>query len=1198
MHSPKVLNMESVAVYRLIQKDLKRADDGVNLITRNKFLASHLPVLIDTVKTRITTCMKRNKLTELCRILYKVEEDTKSAALPVSVDVPPVSAVSKINGGTDVSHKKYVCGPDPVDMGQLELFKLPASEPASEDPQNDSVTDVSHEKGDCGPDPVDLGQVQVSELPASEVPKNDSVTDVSHEKGDCGPDPVDLGQVQVLELPASEDPQNDSVTGDCGPDPVDVGQVQVLELPASEDPKNDSVTGIKRRLPSDDEDCTRCTAGMELVRFCYTQQLDYCSSNMLKLLLHASLTDSTLEGPNCERCEKLLDLVVNVEEMQTKGMQDEELYKIAMKTKKAIMVSMKCPPKKTARHDLKSLGPVATLLGRFAEVDEEGQFKHQPPKCKLCKSPVSVVQFASFMTWALKAHYKMHDLLKGKTADYNGVNNDWRSIMSSFVFDVGCTAWLRLERNKGRLSAWSIPMRCVPGALKSSDLKFPKATYKGSLSVEDITPEEKVTIALGKDKQLTECVMIACNACQDGSDMGLFIRVDDLDCLIQRMQMYCKNLARRSLVQKAGTPQEKRNLEPSGIIGKGIFYNILARLLFPADSCTGILKYSTYSGTNNKKRLNTSGSCDEDEEDNGKEVEESSFVTFQFDCMFGLSPDGIRSPFVPGLLRSILWEEIQKLKQHSSDKLEEVLKEVIRKDTSSFVNELYIGIVSFKKWIKTCYEKQMRTIIGNYMQEIGGVSKEYASFQIWLNDVYYQHYAIWPDVFAINAATELKAMKELGTLYLPESTVLHVRSEGKKMSIQCIGFRITCTYPDNIIVLRKLGKANTLKHFYPAILTDFGRHFKNEELFLKVKKFKTVKPAQHKWFSRDAQYPGFDCVGCYENLIHTWSWSWDPKKSKYSDIVAFDVDEDGKVTYNIREPAYEEAMPIFLAVTILDGGEEHKKYLENATTEEHLTKLWNDAERNRNAVFGTQSGPSNVFKTSTPKRSEDAVEVQSLYNTNPCSSFVQDHSIVGQSDTLEATVTPTALSRTLSNTSNVTFPGVCNSSNDEAFEEVVLRSFTITTDDRNNSDFQDSAASQELQDESSEVLYMDLLGPPPEFANEGAGQPGNARKNREPTIIRTLEERDQQVWTPIQDDAKRQDYDYKPLNLEKRRINENLRISSEQDRSTPHIFLTLLQNMLRNLTIFAERPAIGYLWEIPEMGIPRLDPPLYYENMN
>ncbi|CAG0922312.1 unnamed protein product [Notodromas monacha] len=419
------------------------------------------------------------------------------------------------------------------------------------------------------------------------------------------------------------------------------------------------------------------------------------------------------------------------------------------------------------------------------------------------------------------------------------------------------------------------------------------------------------------------------------------------------------------------------------------------------------------------------------------------------------------------------------------------------------------------------------------------------------------------------------------------------------------------------------------------------------------------------------------------NLIHTWSWTWDPKKSKYSGIVASDMDEDGKVTYNSREPAYEEAMPIFLAVTILDGGivpinwvssdgkrvmfpkpkesdgdkppasKNRRIFAEKFYTDYQII----DPEEMEEYLIGniwcggnlSAAGPSNkVFKTSTPKRSEAAVH--SLYNTNPCSSFVQEHTIVGQ----------------VSNNSNVTFTGVCNSSNDEAFEEVVLRSFTILSDDKNNSDFQDSAASQELQDESNEISYMDLLGPPPQFANEGPGQPeknndeegahtqiltkmahelremkckvenmernqatfqasiaatlfiqwswgstypykrgknyynlipsclipaldkklllhylfqvkkelfqsgsgmrvvlktlfyprmslqiyccnrhtlqGNARKSREPTIIRTIEERDQQLWTPIQDDAKRQDYDYEPLHLEKRLINENLRI--------------------------------------------------------
>ncbi|CAG0923836.1 unnamed protein product [Notodromas monacha] len=248
--------------------------------------------------------------------------------------------------------------------------------------------------------------------------------------------------------------------------------------------------------------------------------------------------------------------------------------------------------------------------------------------------------------------------------------------------------------------------------------------------------------------ELTPCVMLACAPTQDGTDVGLFIRLDDLYCLIQRMRKYCENLARRTLASIAETPEEKKKMAPNEIIGKGIFYNILARSLFPADSCGAILKYGTYSGTSTaKKNRSTSAGSSDDEDVQNEELQESPFVNFRFDCMFSLSPDGKRSPFVPGLMRSILTDEVRKLTNLRDEKLNDVMKDIIKKDASSFSTKPNIGIVTFKKWIKTCYEKQMRTIIGHYMQEMDCVSKEFQSFRVWLNDVYYKRHDIWPNLF-------------------------------------------------------------------------------------------------------------------------------------------------------------------------------------------------------------------------------------------------------------------------------------------------------------------------------------------------------------------------------------------------------------------------------------------------------------------
>ncbi|CAG0922311.1 unnamed protein product [Notodromas monacha] len=744
MHSPKVQNMESEAVYRLIQRDLQKADKAYALITSNKLRPKELDSFIDVLKTLILSCMRKNKLVELCRVFYKEEHETECETVmgygddrgpPAVHSVPPDSIPVEQQPTNNTAVESLGC----EEHTEIGMHDVAHSTPPLEAPQFEAVSEKL-EYTEVAPYVPEVADV----TPPLELPQPDGDTEVpDHEDG-------------VEEQPSLEGSNALQALIEDG----------VEDQAIVEGSHARQHIGIQTKLPIADEDkCKGCSAGKELVEFCYTNRLDYCNVNMLKQLLHACFTNSSSEGDNCKKCEKVLEVIHNVEEMQLMGIQDDALYDVAKKAKKRIRASMKkstnatvkkrkyvrknkCPPKKTPKHDKKTLGPVASLYGRFAELDDEGNFTSPPPQCKLRKSPASVVQFARFMEWALKGHYKLHDFMKGKAPDFNGVNNEWRTKTSSCMFDVGCTSWLRLEHNKARLSSWIIPMRCVPGAFKSTELQFPKYTYQGSLWVEDISEEEKVSIAIGEEMELTPCVMLACAPTQDGTDVGLFIRLDDLYCLIQRMRKYCENLARRTLATIAETPEEKKKMAPNEIIGKGIFYNILARSLFPADSCGAILKYGTYSGTSTaKKNRSTSAGSSDDEDVQNEELQESPFVNFRFDCMFSLSPDGKRSPFVPGLMRSILTDEVRKLTSLRDEKLNDVMKDIIKKDASSFSTKPNVGIVTFKKWIKTCYEKQMRTIIGHYMQEMDCVSEEFQSFRVWLNDVYYKRHDIWPNLF-------------------------------------------------------------------------------------------------------------------------------------------------------------------------------------------------------------------------------------------------------------------------------------------------------------------------------------------------------------------------------------------------------------------------------------------------------------------
>ncbi|CAG0924639.1 unnamed protein product, partial [Notodromas monacha] len=619
MHSPKVQNMESEAVCGLIQRDLQKGDKAYALITPNKLRPNQLDSFIEVLKTLILSCMKKNKWVELCRVLYKEENETGCETVIGQGDDRRPPAVHSVP-------------PDSI-PGELQ----PTNNTAVESLGYTQVPLYVPEVADVTP-PLELPQPDGDEHSSQfvEADKNPTDSDALLEDGvEEQPSLLEDGveeQPSLLEDGVEEQP---SLEGSNTRQALLEDGVE--DQPSLEGSNTRQHIGIQTKLPIADEgECKGCSAGKELVEFCYTHRLDYCNVNMLKLLLHACFTNSSSEGPNCKKCEKVLELVHNIEEMQLKGIQDDALYEVAKKAKKIIRASMKkstkatvqkrkyirknkCPSKKTPKHDKKTLGPVASMYGRFAEVDDEG------------------------------------------------VNNEWRTKMSSCIFDVGCTSWLRLEHNKARLSSWIIPMRCVSGAFKSTQLQFPKYTYQGSLWVEDISNEEKVSIAMGE--------------------------------------------------------------APNEIIGKGIFYNILARSLFPADSCGAILKYGTYSGTSSakKNRSTSAGSSDEEDVQN-KELQESPFVNFRFDCMFSLSPDGKRSPFVPGLMRSILTDEVRKLKNLRDKKLMEVMKD-IKKDASSFSTKPNIGIVTFKKWIKTCYEKQMRTIIGNYMQEMDCVSEEFQSFR-------------------------------------------------------------------------------------------------------------------------------------------------------------------------------------------------------------------------------------------------------------------------------------------------------------------------------------------------------------------------------------------------------------------------------------------------------------------------------------
>ncbi|CAG0923837.1 unnamed protein product [Notodromas monacha] len=367
MHSPKVQNMESEAVYRLIQRDLQKADKAYALITSNKLRPKELDSFIDVLKTLILSCMRKNKLVELCRVFYKEEHETECETVmghgddrgpPAVHSVPPDSIPGEQQPTNNTAVMESLGCEEHTEIGMHDVAH---STPPSEAPQFEAVSE-KFEYTEVAPYVPEVADV----TPPLELPQPDGDTEVpDHGVADI----AELRRTNELSLPEYEIPdsgnQHSSQFVEADQHPTDShalledgveeqpslegsNALQALiedgveDQPSVEGSHARQHIGIQTKLPIADEDkCKGCSAGKELVEFCYTNRLDYCNVNMLKQLLHACFTNSSSEGDNCKKCEKVLEVIHNVEEMQLMGIQDDALYDVAKKAKKRIRASMK-----------------------------------------------------------------------------------------------------------------------------------------------------------------------------------------------------------------------------------------------------------------------------------------------------------------------------------------------------------------------------------------------------------------------------------------------------------------------------------------------------------------------------------------------------------------------------------------------------------------------------------------------------------------------------------------------------------------------------------------------------------------------------------------------------------------------------------------------------------------------------------------
>lgn len=103
-----------------------------------------------------------------------------------------------------------------------------------------------------------------------------------------------------------------------------------------------------------------------------------------------------------------------------------------------------------------------------------------------------------------------------------------------------------------------------------------------------------------------------------------------------------------------------------------------------------------------------------------------------------------------------------------------------------------------------------------------------------------------------------------GSMELPAQTILkkHVNSTSKKKYVKCLGFTVSCEYPNNVLVLSSNGVVDfSIVFVQDMYLSDGG------DVFLITNAFKNVRPAHETLWNIEARrlFPApLSAIGCFE----------------------------------------------------------------------------------------------------------------------------------------------------------------------------------------------------------------------------------------------------------------------------------------------------------------------------------------------
>ncbi|CAG0916553.1 unnamed protein product [Notodromas monacha] len=559
---------------------------------------------------------------------------------------------------------------------------------------------------------------------------------------------------------------------------------------------------------------------------------------------------------------------------------------------KEVAVKRTVPSKRHLRTPTGKLDAIGKLIFKFVLKDEKGKPLRKPPLCTLDNTHEAVVEFANFMMWVYELNCSMYELTADKPPYYNGPSNDWSTTVCNFLYDEGFTRSLAKRSVPNTYPSWKLASHPVPGVLLEEQVVFPRILKNGWLALDKLPSEKKVKINLGQDKPMNvECVLLGSMEAMCGKTCGLFMRIDDLQDLISRIRIYCQTMLSR-VHGNQGSRKKKNWKVPDG---RGIFYNALVRAIFPADSSAA---------------LNTTPMVA-----SNRGSESNEFISFREDITFLHFPlkneDNKRrdtQAFFPKLMKSLMEDEaaqfLETNEEHASMSLEEVIH-IATKDEKCFDADGKQVLSDFKKWVLNSVEVHKKTVVGRYMENCGLLDDEFSKFDAWHTDVYKKRSNKWGNLFDARACfekvantkavedvaqqqvdtilakdvkmlecpkeiinvldnkiepyktklyEELQALQEVGSLLLPENTVVRVNFNGKLKFIECSGFKVTCRYPDNIVALSLPGRKDTLEHFTAFVINNMYYAEGSREIHVKGRRFLTVDAAQKKWWTERSEF--------------------------------------------------------------------------------------------------------------------------------------------------------------------------------------------------------------------------------------------------------------------------------------------------------------------------------------------------------